>query len=168
MENLKETILLLIKDIPFFDCFTRDEIAILVEKAVWLKESPGNKIISAGEIDFRMFILIMGRAQVILNEKVLAVLSAGDIFGEVGLLGAPRTADVETQTECLILTFEADHLNDLPLALQLKFLKRILVVMIARLQKLNQREWLRRQAKGINAPPKNADTKKSLDETGPV
>ena len=168
MEDLKETILLLNKDIPFFDCFSHDDIGILLEKCSWVKELPGNRIITAGEIDYRMFILIMGRAQVVLNEKVLAVLGAGDIFGEVGLLGTTRTADVEAQTECLILTFDADDLNDLPLELQLKFLKRILVVMITRLQKLNQREWLRHQARKIDASPNGNATKKSSGETGRV
>jgi CRP-like cAMP-binding protein len=168
MENLKETILLLIKDVPFFDCFTHDEIAILLEKCSWLKELPGNRIITTGEVDFRMFILIMGRAQVILNEKVLAVLSAGDVFGEVGLLGGLRTADVEAQTECLMLTFEADHLNDLPIELQLKFLKRIFAVMVARLQKLNQHEWLRYQTRKIDTLPNGRATKKPSDENGRV
>jgi CRP-like cAMP-binding protein len=147
MEYLKEAILHLIEDIPFFDCFTHDEIGILLDNGSWLKEIPGNRIITKGEIDFRMFILIVGRAEVILNEKVIAVLSTGDIFGEVGLMGTPRIAHVEAVTECLILTFDADQLNDLPLELQLKLLRRILLVMITRLQKLNQREWLRHQTR---------------------
>ncbi len=160
MEELKETILPLIEDIPFFDCFSHDEIGILLEKGSWIRELPGNRIITAGQIDFRMFILIVGRAQVILNEKVIAVLATGDIFGEVGLLGTPRTADIEAQTECLILTFDADHLNDLPLELQLKLLKRILLVLITRLQKLNQLEWLRHQPRKIDASPNGTATKK--------
>jgi CRP-like cAMP-binding protein len=168
MEDLKETILLLVKDIRFFDYFSDDEIAILLEKGSWAKALPGNRIISTGEMDFRMFIMIMGQAQVIVNGKVLAVLGTGDIFGEVGLLGAPRTADIEAQTECLMLAFDADHLNDLPLELQLKFLKRILMVMITRLQKLNQREWLRHQSRKADASPNNNPEKKHSGDTGPI
>lgn len=52
-------------------------------------------------------------------------------------------ADVTTKTECLILTFSADQLNDLPIELQLKLIRRILLVLVARLQKLNVHEWLR-------------------------
>jgi CRP-like cAMP-binding protein len=168
MEDLKETILLLIEDIPFFDCFNHNEIGILLEKGSWVKKLPGDRIITAGEIDFRMFVLIVGRAEVILNEKVMAVLGTGDIFGEVGLMGTPRTAHVVAQTECLILTLDADHLNDLTPELQLKLLKRILLVMIARLQKLNQREWLRHQNRKLDAYPNGSATKKPSGETGRV
>jgi len=165
MKDPRETILLLIEDIPFFDCFNRNEIGILLDKGSWIKKLPGDRIITAGEIDFRMFIMIVGRAEVILNEKVMAVLGTGDIFGEVGLMGTPRTAHVEAKTECLILTFDADHLNGLTPELQLKLLKRILLVMIARLQKLNQREWLRHQIRRIDAPPNGSATINPSRET---
>jgi len=143
MKEAIEVILHLVKDIPFFDCFTDNEIGILLERGLWIKEKPGIRIVTKGETDFRMFILVMGHVEVVLDEKVMATLGPGDIFGEVGLLGAPRVADVEARTECLILTFNADSLNDLPIELQLKLLRRILLVIIMRLQKLNLREWLR-------------------------
>jgi len=143
MKDTIEVIMHLVKDIPFFDCFSDEEIGILLERGSWIKEKPGTRIITKGETDFRMFILVMGQVEVVLDEKIIAVLSAGDIFGEVGLLGAPRVADVEAKTECLILTFNADSLNDLPIELQLKLLRRILLVIVMRLQRLNLREWLR-------------------------
>jgi CRP-like cAMP-binding protein len=145
MEAPKEAILQLIEDIPFFDGFTQDEIMVLLDCGQWIKAMPGKRIITEGEIDLRMFILIVGRGEVVLNEKILAVLNTGDIFGEFGLMGTPRMAHVEAQTECMILSFGADQLNKLPLDLQLKLLRRILLVIFTRLQKLNQREWLRRQ-----------------------
>ncbi len=143
MKEAIEVVLHLVKDIPFFDCFTDNEIGILLERGLWIKEKPGIHIVTKGETDFRMFILVMGHVEVVLDEKVMATLGPGDIFGEVGLLGAPRVADVEARTECLILSFSADSLNDLPIELQLKLLRRILLVIIMRLQKLNLREWLR-------------------------
>ena len=143
MKEAIEVVLHLVKDIPFFDCFTDNEIGILLERGLWIKEKPGIRIVTKGETDFRMFILVMGHVEVVLDEKVIATLGPGDIFGEVGLMGAPRVADVEARTECLILSFSADSLNDLPIELQLKLLRRILLVIIMRLQKLNLREWLR-------------------------
>lgn len=145
MEETKDAILQLIEDIPFFDGFTHEEIIVLLDSGKWIKAMPGKRIITEGEIDLRMFILIVGRGEVVLNEKILAVLNTGDIFGEFGLMGTPRMAHVEAQTECMILSFGADQLNKLPLDLQLKLLRRILLVIFTRLQKLNQREWLRRQ-----------------------
>ncbi len=145
MDDLKGAIQSMIADIPFFDCFTQEEVGILLDAGTWAKAPAGNRIITEGEIDLRMFVLIQGRAEVIFSEKILAVLSTGDIFGEFGLMGAPRMAHVEAQTECLLLSFGADQLNALPLELQVKLLRRILLVIFARLQKINQRDWLRRQ-----------------------
>jgi len=145
MDDLKEAIQSLIAEIPFFDCFTQEEVGVLLDAGTWAKAPAGNRIITEGEIDLRMFVLIQGRAEVIFSEKILAVLSSGDIFGEFGLMGAPRMAHVEAQTECLLLSFGADQLNIMPLELQVKLLRRILLVIFARLQKINQRDWLRRQ-----------------------
>ena len=145
MEDLKETIRSLITDIPFFDCFTQEEVGVLLDAGTWSKAVAGNRIITEGEIDLHMFVLIQGRAEVIFSEKILAVLSAGDIFGEFGLMGVPRMAHVEAQTNCVLLSFGADQLNAMPLELQVKLFRRILLVIFARLQKINQRDWLRRQ-----------------------
>ncbi|MBP6940521.1 MAG: cyclic nucleotide-binding domain-containing protein [Syntrophorhabdaceae bacterium] len=157
MKEAIEVVLHLIKDIPFFDCFTVNEIGALLEGGSWIKAKPDSRVVTQGETDFRMFILVMGHVEVVLNEKVIAVLGAGDIFGEVGLMGSPRMADVVTKTECLILTFSADQLNDLPIELQLKLIRRILLVLVARLQKLNVHEWLR--LRKANAYLEGSETK---------
>lgn len=147
MENLKEPLLQMVTEIPFFDCFEKTEISLLLDAGNWLKVTPGNRIITKDEIDLRMFVLIQGNAEVVLQEKTLAVLNDGDIFGEFGLMGVPRIAHVEAQTDCLLLSFTAEQLNKLPLELQVKFLRRILLALFARLQKINQRDWLRRHPK---------------------
>jgi CRP-like cAMP-binding protein len=144
MENPKEPLIDLVAEIPFFDSFEKTEISLLLDTGTWIKVTPGNRIITKGEIDLKMFVLIQGHAEVVLQEKILAVLSVGDIFGEVGLMGAPRMAHVEAQTDCLLLSFDAEQLNNLPLELQVKFLRRILLATFARLQKINQWDWLRR------------------------
>lgn len=143
MGNIKEPLLHLVAELPFFDCFEKEEISLLLDAGTWEKVSPGTRIITKGEIDLKMFVLIQGHAEVILHDKVLAVLSAGEIFGEVGLMGAPRMTHVEAQTECLLLSFDAEQLNNLPLELQVIFLRQILFATFARLQKINQWDWLR-------------------------
>jgi eukaryotic-like serine/threonine-protein kinase len=144
MGNIKDPLIHLVAGIPFFECFENTEIGMLLDAGTWLEITPGNRIVTQGEIDLRMFVLIQGHAEVILQEKTLAVLNVGDIFGEFGLMGAPRITHVETQTDCLILSFDADQLNNLPLELQVKFLRQILFATFARLQKINTWDWLRR------------------------
>ena len=58
-------------------------------------------------------------------------------------MGAPRTTHVEAKTDCLLLSFDAEQLNNLPLELQVIFLRQILFATFARLQKINQWDWLR-------------------------
>ncbi|OPY88640.1 MAG: Cyclic nucleotide-binding domain protein [Smithella sp. PtaU1.Bin162] len=144
MENLKDPLIHLVAEIPFFDCFKKEEINLLLDAGTWMKFIPETRIVTQGEIDLRMFVLIQGHAEVVLHDKTLAVLNVGDIFGEFGLMGAPRMAHVETQTDCLLLSFDADQLNSLPLELQIKFLRQILFATFARLQKINHWDWLRR------------------------
>lgn len=144
MENVTEPLVNLIAEIPFFDCFEKEEVLLLLNAGTWLNIPAGNRIVSQGEVDLRMFVLIQGHTEVVFREKTLAVLNVGDIFGEFGLMGVPRTAHVEAKTDCLLLSFSADQLNNLPLELQVKFLRRILFVLFARLQKINQWDWLRR------------------------
>jgi CRP-like cAMP-binding protein len=144
MDKSKEALIEIVAAIPFFDSFEKMEISLLLDTGTWIKVTPGKPIITKGEIDLRMFVLVQGHAEVVLQEKILAVLGIGDIFGEVGLMGAPRMANVEAKTDCLLLSFDAEQLNSLPLELQVKFLRRILLATFARLQKINQWDWLRR------------------------
>ena len=147
MENLKEPLMLLVADLPFFDCFEKEELRLLLDTGTWLEFDPASRVVTKDEIDLRMFVLIRGHAEVVLQDKILAVLNAGDIFGEFGLMGAPRMAHVETQTDCLLLSFDADQLNSLPLVLQVKFLRRILLAIFVRLQKMNKWDWFRHTKK---------------------
>ena len=115
---------------------------LLLEVGKWSKVSPREKIVHQGEIDLHMYVIVQGQAEVIYNDKVVATINTGDIFGEIGLMGKPRIAQVESSVECLLLSFDADDLNSLPLMLQLKFLRRVLDTVFARLQKSNFQKWM--------------------------
>jgi CRP-like cAMP-binding protein len=137
-----------LEGIDFFQGFTPEEMDILMQFGKWSKVQVSEKIIQQGERDLNMFLLVKGQVEVIYNEKVLATISAGEIFGEVGLMGKPRIAHVQSCKECLLLVFNADDLNKLPLELQVKFLRRVLDTVFTRLQKSNVQKWLRTSGKG--------------------
>jgi CRP-like cAMP-binding protein len=131
----------LLEGIDFFSGFSHVEMALLLEAGEWSKAQNGQAIITEGDIDLYMYVLVQGQVDVVLNEKVLAHLGEGDTFGEFGLMGGRRTAHVVARSNCLLMGFNADRLNQLPLALQIKFLKKILFTLFARLQKINRRAW---------------------------
>jgi CRP-like cAMP-binding protein len=138
----KTVLFRLLDDIAFFDVFEADEISDLMTVASWEEASTGRRIIREGELDLRMFVLLKGTADVLFRGKAIAGLQTGDIFGEVGLMGAPRIAHVEARTDCLLLAFDADDLNRLSPVLQVKFLRRVLGAVFARLQKANVQKWM--------------------------
>jgi eukaryotic-like serine/threonine-protein kinase len=136
------TFMQILEGIPFFQGFTPEEMDMLLEAGKWSKVAPHERIVQQGEQDLHMFVLVQGQAEVIYTEKVVGIINSGDIFGEIGLMGKPRIAHVESKLECLLLSFEADDLNNLPLELQVKFLRRVLDTVFARLQKSNVQKWL--------------------------
>jgi CRP-like cAMP-binding protein len=141
METVNISILNLLEDIEFFKGFSYEELGELLEAGEWSKAASEERIITEGEMDLYMYVLIQGSVEVVLNNKVLSTLSSGETFGEFGLMGERRTAHVMAKTDCLMLGFNADRLNLLPLPLQIKFLKKILFTLFARLQKVNRRIW---------------------------
>ena len=141
MDQASISILNLLEEIEFFKGFSPEEVGVLLDAGEWSKAEGGQIIINEGEIDLYMYVLIQGSVNVVLNEKVLAQLEVGETFGEFGLMGAKRTAHVVAVDRCLMLRFNAERLNLLPMELQIKYLKKILFTVFARLQKVNRRLW---------------------------
>ena len=137
----------IIEGVTFFQIFSPEEMDILLAVGKWSKVAPLEKIVHQGERDLRMYVLVQGQAEVIYNDKVIEVVKSGQIFGEIGLMGKPRIAHVESRSECLLIAFEANDLNNLPLELQVKFLRRVLEAVFERLQKSNVQKWLNTRSK---------------------
>ena len=149
----RTTFMSILDGIAFFQVFSPEELDILLTAGKWSKVAPHEKIVQQGDQDLHMFILIQGQAEVIYREKVVAVLNSGDIFGEIGLMGMPRIAHVESSIECMLLAFAANDLNNMPLTLQVKFLRRILDTVFTRLQKYNVQKWLTTRNKSEKKRP---------------
>jgi len=137
----------ILEGVAFFQVFTPEEMNILLSVGKWSKAAPLEKIVHQGERDMRMYVLIQGQAEVIYHDKIIEVIKSGQIFGEIGLMGKPRIAHVESKSECLLIAFEANDLNNLPLELQVKFLRRVLESVFERLQKSNVQKWLNSRSK---------------------
>jgi CRP-like cAMP-binding protein len=73
----------------------------------------GQVVFGQGDPGEEMFVIIKGRVRLILTEgahrREIAMLHAGDFFGELSLLtGSPRTATAETAEECTLLAIGRD------------------------------------------------------------
>ena len=64
----------------------------------------GQVLIEQGRYDRQAFVIAEGRAEVIIEDEVVASLGAGDFVGEISMLvGGPRTATVRAATAMTLL-----------------------------------------------------------------
>ncbi len=87
---------------------SRDELKTLIEQSSRVSHEAGQRIISAGEAGYCMYVLLNGSARVTSlsgsDEVELAMLKPGDFFGEVALVDdGPRSADVTAIEACELL-----------------------------------------------------------------
>jgi len=101
---------LLLRNVPLFSLLSEGQLELLT-RVLSRKSFPKNStVIAAGDPTDALYIVISGRLKVIMSdnegrEVILANLSQGEFFGEMGLLDqAPRSATVTTMEPCELLT----------------------------------------------------------------
>ena len=63
--------------------------------------SAGQTIFDADEPGLAMFVILSGEVDILIGDKLLETLSAGNIFGELALIDdGPRSARAVARTEC--------------------------------------------------------------------
>ncbi|MCB1053109.1 MAG: cyclic nucleotide-binding domain-containing protein [Acidobacteria bacterium] len=86
-----------------------------LKNAAQIKVPAGQFLVQKGQADHALFVIWEGLCHVRAEGQntPLAVLGAGDIFGEMGFLsGAPRCADVIAQTPVTVLRLSPDWLHN--------------------------------------------------------
>jgi len=94
-----------------FESLPPDEMIQLISRSTPRQYSRNEAVIKEGDSGNSIYLIQSGNARVmthILGQEIeLAVLSPGDVFGEVAFLtGRPRTASVESMEELKIYEFE--------------------------------------------------------------
>jgi CRP/FNR family cyclic AMP-dependent transcriptional regulator len=100
---------LLLRNVPLFTVLPESQLQLLT-RVVGRKTYPRNTtIIAAGDPTDALYIVISGRLKVMMSddegrEVILAILSQGEFFGEMGLIDeAPRSATVIAIEPCELL-----------------------------------------------------------------
>ncbi len=101
---------LLLRNVPLFAVLPEAQL-LLLTGVVGRKSFPkGTTIISAGDTNDFLYIIISGRLKVMMSddegrEVILAILGATEFFGEMGLLDdSPRSASVVALEPCELLS----------------------------------------------------------------
>jgi CRP-like cAMP-binding protein len=104
--------------LPLFADLDREAFIDLVELLEYRELQDGEAICTEGARGDRIYVLVAGKAEVSRRvegqEKRLAFLGGGSIFGEMSLLtGAPPTSTVRCVGEADVLVIKRRHLNEL-------------------------------------------------------
>jgi GNAT superfamily N-acetyltransferase len=97
----------------FFQGLTEEETRLALESGHIIQCEPGEQIIKQGTTGTNLFVVLSGAVRVSQGDRMLAILQAGEILGEVAYLaGVPRSADVFAETDDVrILSIDEKVLN---------------------------------------------------------
>jgi len=104
--------------VEIFSGLTDEGLRLLAEKAVEEVFGAEEIIFEHGSIGDKLYLILEGRVRIGrtvpgMGEEALAVLDAGDVFGEMALLDeAPRSADARAQEPCVLLSLNKEKFED--------------------------------------------------------
>jgi len=120
--------------VPFFKDFFETELSEVVTAGEWLEYAAGQIILTEGDLDESFYVIIDGAVSVLVYDKVITTLQAGDCFGEMAYVEKrPRSASIQAKTSVTVLKINKEVLETISVYCQLKFSKVFLNTLIARL-----------------------------------
>ena len=101
----------LLKAIPLFAEIEESKLKLIAFASQRLRYSPGEIAIREGELTDSIYVILSGRAEVVINAArgpiAVATIGKNAIFGEIGVLcDLPRTATVRAYSELQVLRIE--------------------------------------------------------------
>ena len=131
-----------LRGFPFFADFSDVEMWEIVRFSQWSRASPGTLIMRDGDLgDFFCF-LAEGELKVLKSGLILDMLTAGDCFGEMAVIGksnCTRVADVVALTEAKLVRITAGSLRSSSEACRVHFYQSFMAVLSERLTSANTR-----------------------------
>jgi len=109
MERTKESIMNVVKGLPFFDSFEEDEVRMFTQYLSLRQVEEGTVLFTEGEMGDYLFFVIDGMVEVSLTgdgkkHRIIANFGPGASVGEMALLDDyERSATVRAATPCEIL-----------------------------------------------------------------
>ncbi|MCW4026113.1 MAG: cyclic nucleotide-binding domain-containing protein, partial [Candidatus Bathyarchaeota archaeon] len=112
-----------LRRLNFFKHFQYSDLAEVIEISTWTSHKSNTWIIEESDNDSNIYILVRGNASLHLKGEV-KVFKKGECFGESAVLyNMPRHAKVMADTDCVVISINANLLNQSKDSLQVKFLK---------------------------------------------
>ena len=97
-----------------FEDVDMDTLTRVAERSVLVPFKVGQNIVSQGEEGDRFYVITLGRAKVVVDDSIKAVLGKGDYFGETSLMkGNPRNATVQAISDGSALALDKETFLEL-------------------------------------------------------
>lgn len=119
----------LLRKIPFFSCFPDDaSLASFIQVGNFSKLSSGSTVYRTGDAAHKLYVVVSGKIRITRNNKVLASLGHGEVFGEVApFLDSERTVTAVSAGDSILFEFEKTELEHTPLPIRYEILKFLYV-----------------------------------------
>lgn len=112
-----------LKKLPIFKHFQYSDLSDVIKISSWSFHDRNSWIIKPDDSDNNIYFLIQGKASLHLKGEV-KLLEQGDCFGETAILyKMPRRAEVTADTNCVVMTINANLLKQASDSIQVKFLR---------------------------------------------
>ena len=99
----------------------------------------GAVLFAEGEAGAHMYIVLQGRAEIVVGGKVVESAGPGALLGEMALVSsAPRSATVVAGTECKLVSVDVRQF-DLLVRESPEFARQVMTVMADRVRRTNER-----------------------------
>ncbi len=122
------------RKLPFFSDFSDNEVWEALRAGSWRSFPAGKTIVSEGNPDVSLYILIKGDVNVTQNGKVLTKLSSGHCFGELNYVaGVRQLHSIEAARDVSLLQINEAQMSRASESCQLRFHKTFLRNLIGRL-----------------------------------
>ncbi len=123
-----------LRKLPFFSDFSDNEVWEALRAGSWKSFPAGKTIVSEGNPDVSLYILIKGDVNVTQNGKVLTKLSSGHCFGELNYVaGLKQLHSIEAASDVSLLQINEAQMSRASESCQLRFHKTFLRNLIGRL-----------------------------------
>jgi tRNA A-37 threonylcarbamoyl transferase component Bud32 len=125
--------------LAFFRDFSDVELWEVVRSATWEGYTTGDRIVTEGALEERLYVIAAGDVMVRKGKRVLSTLGPGDCFGEMGYLGrTKRTASIVAVNEVNALSVSGALIDQLSPATQARFLRSFVKTLVTRLARASE------------------------------
>jgi serine/threonine protein kinase len=123
-----------LRQVGFFNEFSDPELWEVIRACRWHHYALGTEVVKEGSVESSFFVIVSGAVAVTKGGTQITTLISGDCFGEMAYLSkTARSATIVAQDDVSLLEVTENLMSHASLSCQLRFNRRFLDTLIARL-----------------------------------